>query len=177
MGKKFLFKVVLIGEGGVGKTSTLNRFVKNQFQEQYILTIGANFLKKEVKFKKTTVNLIIWDMAGQSRFASFRKNFYTDTSGALLIFDLTRADTYYKLENWIKELNESAGEIPFVLIGNKCDLLEDLGRSIDPIKTEEFARNRNSIYIETSAKTGENVEEAFKELTRRMAESKGVEIR
>ena len=119
MGKKFLFKVVLIGEGGVGKTSTLNRFVKNQFQEQYILTIGANFMKKEVKFKKATANLIIWDMAGQKRFESFRKNFYTDTSGALLIFDLTRADTYNRLEHWIKELNENAGEVPFILIGNK----------------------------------------------------------
>lgn len=177
MGKTFLFKVVLIGEGSVGKTSTLNRFVKGNFDAKYILTIGANFLKKEVKFKKITANLMIWDMAGQKRFESIRKQFYTQTAGALLFFDLTRAESFEKMNYWLNELNENAGDVPFILIGNKVDLIEETGRTVDPKKSEEFASSRGSIYIETSAKTGENVEDAFEELVRRMAASKGIKIK
>ncbi len=177
MGKKYLFKVVLIGNGGVGKTATLHRFVKKEFKENYTLTIGAEFLKKVLKFKKDTVELIIWDMAGQDRFANVRKSFYTNTAGALLIFDLANADSFHQLDKWFKELKENAGEVPFVLIGNKLDLVEDVGRTLDPEETNKFAESKGSIYIETSAKTGENIEQAFTELCLKIGASRGVPIK
>ncbi|TFG10099.1 MAG: GTP-binding protein [Promethearchaeota archaeon] len=177
MGSKYVFKVILTGDAAVGKTAALHKFVKNEFKESYQLTIGAEFLKKELKFKKDSANLIIWDIAGQKRFESVRKNFYKNAAGSLLLFDLTRPDTFTNLDNWIKEINENAGPIPFILIGNKADLVEMVGRTIDPQETKKYAEERNSIYIETSAKTGENLEEAFKELTRRMALAKGKKIK
>ncbi len=177
MGKKYLFKVVLIGNGAVGKTATLYRFVKKEFKESYMLTIGAEFLKKQLKFKKDIVELLIWDMAGQDRFANVRKSFYTNTAGALLMFDLTNADTFFQLDKWLTELKQNAGDVPFVLIGNKVDLVETVGRTLDPEETKKFAESHGSIYIETSAKTGVNIEEAFNELCLRIGKARGVEIK
>jgi len=98
MGKKYVFKRVLCREGSVGKTAMLHKFVKNEFKESYMTTIGAEFLKKELIFKKDQANLVIWDMAGQDRFANVRKNFYGNAGSALLIFDLTRPETFGQLD-------------------------------------------------------------------------------
>ena len=178
MGRQFKFKVLLIGPGEVGKTSLLMRYVKNQFNADYLITIGAQFLTKDVQFKKDIANLQIWDMGGQERFKFLHKQFYTASDGALLIFDLTRADTYDVMHEWLSEMFEILDtEIPFVLIGNKIDLIKEMGRFMDEGEAKSFAKSKNSIYIETSAKTGEKVEEAFKELTIRMAKAKGKKIK
>lgn len=179
MGKKtYRYKIVLLGPGAVGKTSTLHQFVKNQFKENYTLTIGAQFLKKEIKFKKDKADLILWDMAGQKHFKTVRKNFYTKSNGALLIFDLTRYSTFEEMQDWLNELNANLQEeVPFILIGNKLDLIDITGRSVPKEEAEGFAKERNSLYIETSAKTGENVEEAFTELVKLIANAKGQKIK
>ncbi len=167
---EFRFKMVLIGPAAVGKTSLLHRFVSGQFSESYMLTIGVEFLTKEIKFKRNNVKLTIWDIGGQKKFQNIRTTFYRNAKGALLVFDLTRADTFGEVEAWLTEMYEVLGaKIPFVLIGNKTDLIKDVGRVIDGDKAKNFAESRGSIYIETSAKTGENVEDAFIELSRQMA--------
>lgn len=179
MGKKknLLYKVLIIGPGSVGKTSLLYRFVRNEFKGNYTITMGANFLTKEIKFKKAKVKLQLWDIGGQERFKFLHATYYKMTAGALLCFDLTRYDTYDTMSEWLSEMYDILKEkIPFVLIGNKVDLVEAVGRMIDQDESKEFAESNGGIYIETSAKTGANVEEAFRELARRMAESKGIMI-
>ncbi len=167
---KYSFKVLLLGAPAVGKTSILYRFVKNQFSHDYITTIGINYLTKEIHMeKKDFAKLVIWDIAGQKKFEFLHKQYYEGTQGALVIFDLTQIKTYEALETWVSEMFSILKEkIPFIIIGNKVDLIEDVGRSIDNDVVKEYAEIKDSIYIETSAKTGENVEDAFKELTHRM---------
>lgn len=178
MGKFFRFKVLLIGPAEVGKTSLLMKYVKDFFAEDYMSTIGAQFLSKDVNFKKDIVNLQIWDMGGQKQFKFLHKQFYSGSDGSFLIFDLTRSNTYEEMHEWLSEMYEILGEeIPFILIGNKVDLIEKTGRKMDVERARAFAESKNSIYIETSAKTGEKVEDAFRELTLRIADAKGKKLK
>ena len=168
----YKFKIILIGDGSVGKTSLLYRFCQNTFSSDYMMTMGANFLKKQIKItKKDSADLVIWDIAGQfEKFGRFHDTFYKNANGALLVFDLTRQKTFDSIDKWHADVAEILKkEIPFVLIGNKVDLVQQGNRPIDANASEEYATQRNSLYIETSAKTGEHVEEAFLELSRRMA--------
>jgi len=170
----FKLKVLLTGAAAVGKTSLVQRFIKQRFAANYKLTVGVDILTKDVEFKQGEVaTLSIWDIGGQQRFEFIRSTFYKGAAGALLVFDLTREQTYIEIKKWLTEIRQFAGQdIPFVLIGNKYDLLEDVGEVIDRDEARALAESEGSIYIETSAKTGINVDEAFTELTRRIIESR-----
>ena len=170
----FKLKVLLTGAAAVGKTSLVQRFIKNRFAANYKLTVGVDILTKDVEFKPGEIaTLSIWDIGGQQRFEFIRSTFYKGAAGALLVFDLTREQTYTETRKWLTEIRQFAGEnIPFVLIGNKLDLMEDVGVVIDRDEARKFAESEGSIYIETSAKTGEKVDEAFTELTRRIIDSR-----
>ena len=152
----FKLKVLLTGAAAVGKTSLVQRFIKNRFAANYKLTVGVDILTKDVEFKPSEVaTLSIW------------------AAGALLVFDLTREQTYIETRKWLTEIRQfSSQNIPFVLIGNKADLVEDVGEVIDTNEARAFAEKEGSIYIETSAKTGINVDDSFSELTRRIVESR-----
>ncbi|MHA1437298.1 MAG: GTP-binding protein [Promethearchaeota archaeon] len=171
----FKFKVLLLGAAAVGKTSLLHRFVNNVFKKDYSATIGVQFLLKEVMINGVSSNdekiqLAIWDIAGQQRFEDLRTTFYRGSHGALLIFDLTRENTFKELSTWHSEMIKVLGkDVPFALIGNKSDLVKKNREKINRSEIIEFAKAKNSIYIETSAKTGQNVENAFLELTRLIA--------
>ncbi len=170
----FKLKVLLTGAAAVGKTSLVQRFIKNRFAANYKLTVGVDILTKDVEFKQGEVaTLSIWDIGGQQRFEFIRSTFYKGAAGALLVFDLTREQTYIETRKWLTEIRQfSNQDIPFVLIGNKTDLIEDVGEVIDRDEARAFAENEGSIYIETSAKSGINVDDAFTELTRRIVESR-----
>lgn len=170
----FKLKVLLTGAAAVGKTSLVHRFIKNKFKKNYQLTVGVDILAKDVEYKPGEIaTLSIWDIGGQQRFEFIRSTFYQGAAGTLLVFDLTREKTYQATKKWLTEIRQFAGEdIPFILIGNKVDLVEDVGRVVDKDEAQNFADRENSIYIETSAKTGAHVDEAFTELTRRIIESR-----
>nr|MDO8115765.1 Rab family GTPase [Candidatus Sigynarchaeota archaeon] len=167
---EYKLKLLLCGTAAVGKTSLIKRFVKNQFQADYKLTIGVDILTKDVGLRNgQAATLSIWDLGGQKRFEFIRTTFYKGASGALLVFDLTRPETWTEVtEKWYTEIQANCPAIPCVMIGNKVDLLEKLGRQIDPQICEQWALTHNSMYIETSALEGQNVDESFYEITERM---------
>ena len=169
---EFSFKIILIGPPAVGKTSLLNRFVHNEFDLSYKLTIGVDFLTKTLEYEPSNkAKLQIWDIGAQERFKFLHRSYYDGAFGALVVFDLSRQQTFSGMKTWISEMHSIlADDIPIVIIGNKSDLISDIGQVVDKNEVKEYSENQKSIYIETSAKTGENVEKAFKELTLRMVE-------
>lgn len=166
----YKLKMILIGAGAVGKTSLVHRFINEEFQANYELTVGVDFKTKDVEVESgETATLSIWDVGGQKRFKSIRTTFYRGATGALVVFDLTRPDTFDEVTHWLSEVRQfTKPDIPFILIGNKLDLIEAMGEVVDRSEAKEYAEKEGSIYIETSAKTGESVEEAFVELTNRI---------
>lgn len=168
--KHYTFKVLLLGAPSVGKTSIVYRYVKNQFSQNYITTMGINYLSKEITLNaKAQVKLVILDIAGQEKFKFLRKEFYEGANGALVIYDLTQVKTYQAIDAWLLEMFDILKEtIPFIIIGNKVDLLEEIPRTIEKDTVRKYAQNKDSMYIETSAKTGENIDEIFTELAHRM---------
>lgn len=165
-GFDYMRKVVMIGAGGSGKTALVNRFLTQKFSEEYIVTIGSQFAVKTVALegnngRSIVVKLLVWDLAGQQRFDFIRGSYYRGSKGALLVFDTTRKSTYMELPKWIQETENALGErIPIILLANKVDLEDE--RVITAEMAREFVLEHNLAgYLETSALTGQNVEEAF----------------
>jgi small GTP-binding protein len=164
-----IFKVIVIGPGSVGKTSIIRRFVEGSFSLNYTVTIGTDFLSKVIEFDNIKARIQIWDIGGQERFRFLRKSFYKGATGAVLVFDLTRSQTFNEMQSWLYEMYQIMEEkIPFILVGNKTDLIEEKVYQDNQSKEQIFAKKESSIYINTSAKTGENIEKAFIELIKRM---------
>jgi small GTP-binding protein len=169
MTSSYKLKVLLCGPAGVGKTSLIMRFIKSKFQTDYKLTVGVDILTKDVELSNDNIcTLSIWDIGGQERFSFIRSTFYKGAAGALLVFDLSRAATWDEIKNWRAEVKQFAGDIPFVLIGNKLDLLADVGEVIDRDEARAYAESQGSEYIETSAKDNLNVDQAFIALTKKI---------
>ena len=168
------YKILLVGATGVGKTSFAQRFIKNRFAANYKLTVDVDIFTKDVEFKPGVIaTLSIWDLGAQQRFEFIRSTFYKGAVGALLVFDLTREQTYIETRKWLTEIRQfSNGNIPFLLIGNKVDLLEDGRVVIDREEARAFAEKECSIYIETSPDMTVIFEEALRELTRRIVDKR-----
>ena len=165
----YVFKIIIVGPAAVGKTSLLHRFVEDQFSFRYKLTIGADFLSKVIQKGNETIKLQIWDIGGQERYKFLRSSFFDGANGALLVFDLSRWHTFGDLEDWLSDLRKFAGEdIPFVVIGNKVDLIDTKNEIYERESAVVFAKKEKTYYVETSAKSGENVEDAFSYLTNRI---------
>jgi Ras-related protein Rab-2A len=163
----YLFKIVVLGEGAVGKTAIVTRFSHGFFRTDYKTTIGSQFAVKNVDIRRddmsnVTVKLQIWDVAGQSRFQILRPMYYRGSSGGLLVFDVTRRRTFIVLEEWLDELHKAINKkIPLVLVANKTDLPD---RVVEPSEGREFADRHGMPYLESSAKTGEGIVDIFQQL-------------
>jgi len=158
---KFSFKVVILGDGGVGKTSLLMRFVEKSFAEDYKSTIGTNIMRVDYKLMdKITVAFSLWDLAGQQYFSKVRQMYLSGCQAALFVYDVTRPDTLFNLKNWQNELQTVAGPgVKSLMVGNKTDLIEERKVSLEDGK--KIADELGFSYLETSAKTGDNVNRSF----------------
>ncbi len=162
----------MLGDGAVGKTALTLRFTQDHFDSDYKRTIGSDFAIKrvEVPSRKASVTMQVWDLAGQQRFEVVRQSFYRGARGGLLVFDVTRRRTFINLDRWREEaFNSLNREIPLVVVANKIDLADS--RIVSTEEGREYADRIGSLYVESSALTGENVEEAFTTLCEIMIDS------
>ena len=166
-----VFKILTIGDGGVGKTSILRRYVENKFLKHHLSTIGIDFLSKTLKIKDKEIKLKIWDTAGQERYRQITSHIYKDADGIILVFDVTSEESFNQITDWMEQIknNVSKEEINLILIGNKCDL-ED--RMVEKERGEEMAEKLKIKYFETSALTGQGINEAFEELAKQIFRNK-----
>lgn len=156
-------KLVFLGDIYVGKTSIINRFMYESFDTNYQATIGIDFLSKTLYLDDRTVRLQLWDTAGQERFRSLIPNYIRDSSVAVIVFDITNKQTFINCEKWVEDVkNERGNEAVIVLVGNKIDKAEE--RAVTVEEAEAKAKGFEAVYIETSAKTGDNVKQLFKQI-------------
>ena len=165
----FIFKVLLLGNSDVGKSSILLRYVDSVWNETFVPTIGVDFKVKTVEIGDKKVKMQIWDTAGQERFRNVISTYFRGGNGLLLIYDITNKDSFKNLESWLIEIEKNASEnILKILIGNKSDLEED--REISKEEGQAFANRNGMQFMETSAKMNTNVDEAFQALGKLMIE-------
>ncbi|KAF3903938.1 hypothetical protein ABW21_db0205121 [Orbilia brochopaga] len=166
------FKLVLLGESAVGKSSLVLRFVKDQFDDYRESTIGAAFLTQTIALdENTTVKFEIWDTAGQERYKSLAPMYYRNANCAVVVYDITQAASLDKAKAWVKELQRQANEsIVIALAGNKLDLVtaNPSKRAIETADAEAYAKEAGLLFLETSAKTAENVKEMFTAIAKKL---------
>jgi small GTP-binding protein len=169
MNVDYRWKIIVLGEPAVGKTTLMLRYTEKKFQELYIPTVGCQVSKKQLFLDGLTVELFIWDIAGQSKFMSVRKIFYEGSHGFFLVYDITDVDSFTKTANWFKDLKKSRSfknDNMGILIGNKIDL--ESRRGVPREQGESAAREMNLDFGETSAKTGENINEIFEMIAKKI---------
>ena len=155
-----LFKIVLIGDSFVGKTNIMSKYLKNEFYEDSKATVGVEFGAKKFDIEGKSVKAQIWDTAGQERYKSITTTYYKGAKGALIVYDITRKETFDSVDRWISELvNSGDKNMTMLLIGNKCDL--DNQRQVAKEQGEEKAKAFKVAFLETSASSGENLDVAF----------------
>merc|ERR1712205_180478 len=161
------FKLVLLGDSAVGKSSLVLRFVRGQFFEYQESTIGAAFLTQNVSLNDYTVKFEVWDTAGQERYHSLAPMYYRGAAAAVVVYDITNADSFARAKSWVKELQrQGSPNIVIALAGNKCDLASK--RKVESSEASEYAKDNGLFFMETSAKTALNVEELFKAIAKKL---------
>ncbi len=169
MVKKFILKILTAGEGGVGKTTLLHRFVEGKFSAETKMTIGVEFFLKETVIDEQQCTLQLWDFGGQERFRFLLESYVLGAKGALLMFDLTRPITLDNLEQWINIVRKGDPDLPVLFVGTKTDLVDEI--MVDDDYALSFKEAFNLFdFIKISSKSGDNVQIAFEKLTRKILE-------
>ena len=160
--QKQILKIIVAGNSGVGKTTLLKRYIEGKFIQSSELTVGVEHFVKEACYLTSLYKMQLWDLGGQESFRSLRKLYLEGANGALVIYDCTKRSSFEKLEDWILDFKDARGDEPLILIGNKTDLTDAI--KVQESEGIELAKEYNMEFILTSAKTGSNVEKAFKEI-------------
>ena len=159
-------QILLIGDSSVGKTSLIQRYANGIFKEEYLATVGLDYYTKQEMINNINVLVKLWDTSGQERFKALTPNYFRNAEGVVLAYDVTNSESFENLKFWINSIKSNLGEknifIPIIIIGNKIDM-EDM-RDITKEDASKFAKENNYKYFETSAKTGEGVDEAIRDL-------------
>uniref|UniRef100_A0A7E4ZUU2 Ras-related protein Rab-21 n=1 Tax=Panagrellus redivivus TaxID=6233 RepID=A0A7E4ZUU2_PANRE len=162
-----VFKVVLLGEGAVGKSSILLRYIENKFNNKHLSTTQASFATRKLTVNGKTVELNIWDTAGQEKYHSLGPIYYRGSQGAMLIYDITDTRSFERIKNWVRELQEVLkGTATLLVVGNKVDL--DATRQIQRETAEEYAKSVGALYAECSAKENIDIDALFETITKAM---------
>eukprot|EP00658_Telonema_sp_P-2_P017952 TRINITY_DN17016_c0_g1_i1.p1 TRINITY_DN17016_c0_g1~~TRINITY_DN17016_c0_g1_i1.p1 ORF type:complete len:225 (+),score=54.79 TRINITY_DN17016_c0_g1_i1:131-805(+) len=157
------YKLVFLGNQSVGKTSIITRFMYDTFDNNYLATIGIDFLSKTLHVNDRTIRLQLWDTAGQERFRSLIPSYIRDSSVAIIVYDITNRDSYTNLSKWYDDVRTERGnEVIIVIVGNKTDLKDK--REVSTEEAEAKAKELNCLFIETSAMLGLNVKELFRKI-------------
>lgn len=162
--QKEKYKICIFGDGGVGKTTLVNRYLTGVFQDRYNITIGADFFVTQIDVNEIKVSLQIWDFAGEKRFRFILPSYIIGSSGCIFMYDITRYSSIRNVDDWMEIFNKGVekgdNEIPLIMVGGKLDL--NYKRAVSANEATEIAKQHNFLdYIECSSKTGENVEDIF----------------
>ncbi len=171
--RNYIKKICMLGDGAVGKTSLIRRFVFDEFKDDYIMTIGTKVTKKPLKFiaddgTDIVLTLMIHDILGQAKFESLHKSYYAGSKGGLIVVDLTRKETLDRVEWWYDGFTDIAGKVPMTIVGNKNDLEDEHQMTLQEV--QEVAETFGARFYLASAKSGENVERIFNNIGRRVCE-------
>ena len=160
----YLFKILLIGDSGVGKSCLLLRFADDTYAESFISTIGVDFKIRTVRMDGKTIKLQLWDTAGQERFRTITSSYYRGAHGIIVVYDVTNRESFEHVKGWLHEISKHASDnVNKILIGNKCDLVGQ--RKVEKETAQQFADSLSIPFMEASAKKATNVEEAFNKMT------------
>ena len=173
------FKICIFGDGGVGKTTLVNRYISGKYSEDFKMTIGVDFYTKNIELEDTKVYLQIWDFAGEHQFKNLLPNYIIGASGGIFMYDISRFYSLIHLEDWLNVLSKAPGRneepIPLLIVGGKSDLASDGKRVIEQAYARDYCSKYNlSNLMECSSKTGKNIEEVFNNIAKRMLESSGI---
>ena len=178
MTKEIIKKIIMLGDGAVGKTSLIRKYVEDQFDDNYIFTIGTKVTKKQVNVEtdegEVKVNMVIWDILGQTDYHRTQNEAFKGAAGALVVCDITRKETLENLEKyWIPQFEKTAGKVPIVFIGNKSDLKAQAQFSAAELtdRAQKLASPAKATTFMTSAKTGKNVPNVFENLAMKMVKN------
>ena len=165
------YKIVFLGDQGVGKTSLITRFMYDTFDSHYAATIGIDFLSKTMYLDDKTIRLQLWDTAGQERFRSLIPSYIRDSNVAIVVYDITNRDSYNDVQKWLDYIREERGkDVLIILVGNKSDLKDKVVTSNE---AEELSKKLGcNLFIETSSKNGYNVKKLFKKVAKMLPELK-----
>jgi len=161
------FKLIIIGDAFAGKSTFMHQFLQGKFRKQSTHTIGVEFGTKIISLGNRQIKLQIWDTAGQERYRAVTRSYYRGAVGALILYDVTSRDSYNNLPTWLQDAREQAWkDISIIAVGNKCDLKEE--RKVSFLEASRFAQEQDILFLETSALTGENVQDVFHTLAQRI---------
>lgn len=163
----YVFKYIIVGDSAVGKSCLLLQFTDKRFKSTHDLTIGVEFGSRTVQINDKAIKLQIWDTAGQESFRSITRSYYRGSIGALLVYDITKRQSFENLQKWLEEMKENAySKMTTILIGNKVDLENE--RQVSFEEGQAFAKKHDLVFFETSAKSAHNVEKAFLAITQKI---------
>jgi small GTP-binding protein len=168
LSKKYVFKLVVLGDEMVGKTSIIFRYTERRFLGDYKPTIGIDFSAKIVEIGKYNVDLIIWDLGGQEKYRILRKHYLEGARGCIIVYDVTRKKTFENIDNWYNDVKHNCGNIPCILVGNKADM--ENARQITNEQGVKKAQQLGVKFTESSAKDGMKIDDIFKDITKMMIE-------